>query len=183
MLGRLVIYGAAAGLLFCAASKAETLDAAQWHFKAVFPCQSGVSSQTIDSEIGKLIFTTYSCEDASSGAFMVGINDFPAGTIKAEEIGARYALVLDGMAKEVKGTIRNVAVFSLGGTDGREAIIDTTEPKGAVKSRFFLVGDRLYQALCAGSVGIETGSVCKAFLDSFVLTGIEPPKTASPSPK
>lgn len=180
---RVMICSAAAGLLFAASCSGETLDAKQWHFRAAFPCQSGVSSQTVDSAAGKLVFTMYSCEDTAGATFMVSVNDFPAGLIKPEEIDSRYAMALDGMAQETKGTIRTVLVTTLDGLDGREAIVDLPDKQGSMKTRIFIVGDRLYQAVCVSTPGIETGPSCTTFLNSFALVGSGAPKPASPVAK
>ncbi len=183
MLRRLIaICGfAAAGLFFAATANAEALDAAPWHFRVTFPCQSGLSSQTADTAAGRIVLTYYSCGD-DKAAFMVVVNDYPAGLIKQDDIATHYAGAVNGMAEEVKGTVRNVGVYSLANIDGREAVIDVPDKHGAVKSRIFLVGDRLYQATCIGDAGIEAGTDCKAFLDSFTLVGIDALLKSAPPP-
>lgn len=163
---------AAAGLLCTATAKAEPLDAAAWHFRVTFPCPSTLTSQTADSAVGKIVVTIYSCGD-DNAAFLVAINDYPAGTIKPEEIETRYAGIVNGMASNANGTIRTVGAYVLANVSGREVVIDIPGKQGAMKARFFLIGDRLYQVTCIGKLGTEIGQPCKAFLDSFTVIGTD----------
>jgi hypothetical protein len=176
MFARLNVAGslAMAGLLLVGSAHAETRDAPGWRFRATFPCQSAISSQTVDTPVGKVILTMYSCGDDNQ-AFMAIVSDYPAGTVKPEEIPSRYAGAVDGMANQVKGTIHSVAITTLGGIEGREVVIDLPEKQGVLTSHVFLIGDRLYQATCVGATSADPATPCRAFLNSFMFVGIDAP--------
>jgi hypothetical protein len=162
----------AIGILFAGATTAEPLNAPQWHFSATFPCQSQISGQSTDTAVGRIVLTMYACGDDSEG-YMVGINDYPAGMVKPENVDGIYAGVINGAATSVKGSIRGVTVYTLANLNGREVVIDIPNTKGVLKSHVFLVGDRLYQVTCFGNAETTTGQTCKSFLDSFTLIGID----------
>jgi hypothetical protein len=168
---------------FVTGAKAEILNAAQWHFSANFPCKSQISGQAADTAVGRLVITIYSCGD-DSRYFFVTINDYPVGMVKPANRDNIYAGAVNGSATEVKGTIRTTSVFTLANIDGREYFVDIPDKNGVLRSRLFLVGDRLYQTTCAGNTGIDTSKDCLDFLNSFTLIAVDPLLNPnSPPPK
>ncbi|MDE2181458.1 MAG: hypothetical protein KGJ78_00400 [Alphaproteobacteria bacterium] len=167
--------GRALGALFIAASiavgaHAEALNAPQWKFSATFPCQSELSGDSTDTDIGKIAITTYGCATKDvDNYFAVAISDYPLGSIKPDNIDSVYAGGVSGGATAMGGTIRNVMPITLGKITGREAIIDIPDKKLVARTRLFIIGDRMYQVIVVGAPGIETSKDCLDFLDSFKL--------------
>jgi hypothetical protein len=165
---RAVMLAFCAAMFFAAGANAEHLDAKQWRFSLTFPCQSAPGSQMVDTELGKILMTMYSC-GGDNDAYMIAINDYPKGTVTPDNIDAVYTGVIDGASSNTNGKIRNIAPFTLGNVTGREALIDVSEQGGAVRTRVFLVGDRLYQVMFIGPNGQENSKGALDFLNSFTL--------------
>jgi hypothetical protein len=165
---RTIALAACAAAFVSANAHAESLDAKQWRFTLVFPCQSQLGSQVVNTAVGDILLTSYVC-GGDNDAYFAAISDYPAGTVTPEKLDLIYAGAVNGQAENTKGTIRTVAPYTLGNTTGREAFIDIAEPKGAIRLRLFLVGDRLYQVMCIEPAGDETGQKCLDFLNSFTL--------------
>jgi hypothetical protein len=164
-------------------ASAETLDAPQWHFRVSFPCQSQIGGQTVDTKAGRVAITTYACGDDQT-AYFVAINDYPPGIVKPEIVDSMYAGGINQAAKSANGSIRGITPYTLGGINGREALIDQLDVKRAIRQRVFIVGDRLYQIMYLGPAGTEQGKTCTDFLDSFILiTTAEVEKPALTAPK
>ncbi|MDE2181459.1 MAG: hypothetical protein KGJ78_00405 [Alphaproteobacteria bacterium] len=158
-------------VLIAGTAYAEAVSAPAWKFSATFPCQSQISTQTVDTAAGKIAVTQYVCDaDDGNAAFIVAINDYPSGSVTEANVNSVYSGGVNGFAEGVKGTIRNSTDFALGSITGRETIIDIGEPKGAARVRAFLVGDRLYQVVAIGVPGTENSKAALDFLDSFNLT-------------
>jgi len=150
------------------AARAERLDAPQWRFNVTFPCQSALGGQQVSTAVGTLVITTFSC-DSGNNDYTVAINDFPAGSVKPENLDNVYASSVNGVATNTKGTIRSVTGYTLGNYTGREALIDIPESKSVIRTHLFIVGDRMYQVMFIGAVGTESGKDGLDFLNSFVL--------------
>ena len=179
---RLAVILALASLFFAPFARAEKLDASQWRFTAVFPCQSQLGSQQVESQIGLLVVTMYSCADAEDSKYFAAVIDYPPGKMPPENHDNAYAGGVDAAAKSAKGTIRRVSPYVLGNTTGREYIIDTPEDNTVLRGRMFLVGDRLYQMVFGGKAGKEDSKECLDFLDSLTLIGTNQMKPGDSTP-
>jgi hypothetical protein len=168
-----------AGGVMAGAATAEDLSVAQWQFRAAFPCQSNISNRTVNSPIGPIIITLYTCS-GEADAFLVAVNEYPHGTVRPENTDAVYEGIVNGMVSEVHGVVRSATPFVFGDITGREVLADLPQQHGVLKSHVLLIGDRLYQVTCVGQTGTDSGPRCAAFLNSFTLTDKTP---ASPPAK
>lgn len=172
-------------LLLCVAlsakSNGEALSAPQWNFSANFPCQSQIGGQTLDIPTGKLVMTTFTCA-LDKAAFFVAINDYPDGMMKPEVLDNAYSGGINGLATSIKGTIRSVTTYTLGGTTGREGFVEVASENTVYRARMFIVGNRLFQIMYLGPTGSEASETATKFLDSLVLLDVAKLKT-SPPPK
>jgi len=165
---RFVAAMAFASALLAAGAHAEALNAVPWGFSVTFGCQSQLGSQTIKTDAGSVVMTSYSC-DTGDMSYFVAIIDYPTGTFTPEKVDNAYAGAVNGEATSAKGTIRSVEPFTLGAVTGRDALIDVAESHQTFHSRLFLVGDRLYQVLFVAPTGQENGKDSLDFLNSFAL--------------
>lgn len=166
--GRTLLLAAVAVAAALPASRAEKLDAPQWHFSVNFPCQSQIGGQTAKTEAGDIVITTYTCGD-DTVAYVIAISDFPAGLIKPETIDNMYAGAVNTAAADSKGTIRSIMPYTLANYTGREALIDVIADKTVMHMRNFIVGNRFYQVLYLGPAGSEQSKECLEFLNSFTF--------------
>lgn len=152
-------------------ANAEKLDASAWRFSVAFPCKSQLGSQTIHTAVGDVIMAFYTC-DVETPTYLVAVNDYPKGTMLPEKVDGAYVGGITSLAETVKGTIRGITPYTLGGISGREAIVDSDDGKSVGRLRAFIVGDRLYQVFYMGPKGSEESKDCLDFLNSFTLIGI-----------
>lgn len=165
---RVVRLTACAVTLVAMGARAETMDNAQWGFTATFPCQSQLNSQPVSSSVGNVTVVLYMCTEGE-GAYFVGITDFPQGAVSQQKPDDVYNGVANGAAENSNGTLRSLDPYALGNVAGREAVIDVASSKLSMHARYFIVGDRLYQAFFLGPTGQENSKAALDFLNAFSL--------------
>jgi hypothetical protein len=164
--GILALAVLAAALAGC--SREDTVVSQDGGFKATFPVKAQTTSMPVKS--GELDVTMNMVAAEKNGAsFVVSYVDYPAGSLAQKSSDQAFQDIIDGTLGNVQGTLRNAAPITLGGTAGREVLIDVPAQNVVVHERIFLVGDRLYQVMYGGPKGTENANDATAFLDSFKL--------------
>jgi hypothetical protein len=109
--------------------------------------------------------------DGYDGAYLVFYQDRPdlAGkTARARRIA--LAGVAQGLASMVKGRIVEQSGLKLEGKYmGLACVIELTEPPGLLRSRLYLVGERLYRLTAVGDGEFALSERADKFLGSFRL--------------
>lgn len=155
------------GLLMLAApAAAEQANNTLFDFSANFPCQSQTMPQTVNTPLGTIQVNLFICE-LDNHAFGVSVADYPAGTVTDDNIDSLLAGAAAGSAANVQGTVRDIQPFTLGRYVGREAIIDSNAMGMTIRTRIFLVGDRLYQVMAVMPSNQENAPAAIGFLNSF----------------
>ncbi len=152
--------------LIGAAAKAENLNNTDLAFSAALPCPSQFSTTPVPTAMGTVTMAGFSCATAEA-FYAVFVGDYPKGSITDPD--ASYTGAINGAANNVQGTVRTVKPFTIGALTGRETWIDfqRSGQSGVVHVRYFIIGDRLYQAMFVGALGAEDGKDAIAFLESF----------------
>ncbi len=109
--------------------------------------------------------------DNVTTAEIVQYSDFAAGALMGKDLAKVYDGAAKGGAANVHGIIRSLVVDRLGAVEGREMLVDFTsnQTKYVCRSRFYIVGDRLYVLLYVGPAGSENDVGVLHFLNSFRL--------------
>jgi hypothetical protein len=129
-------------------------------------------TQTQDTELGVIDVHSFTFEQ-SGVAYLVGYNIFPAAVIEVATPGSMLDGARDGQVEAVKGTLVNEQEITMGAYPGRdlEIQIENSDGTASLRSRIFLVRDRLYQLVVVGPKGQSTSPDTTKFLDSFKLVG------------
>lgn len=114
---------------------------------------------------------TYQVE-TRDGAYAVSYTDLKGvGKESQQQQKARLDGARDGAVKNINGKLRSEKEIKLDDKyPGREIVIDLAGKNGVVRQRFYLVKDRFYQILVAGTPAFVDSTAATAFLDSFALT-------------
>jgi len=133
-----------------------------------FPVEAMQESDSTQTAIGPVVVHRVSAELADS-VFMVGYNDYPAGTVTRDNVEGFYSNVIDGVVESIRSKNRGTVRYGAGSVDSREAIIDVPGKSLVARERCFILGNRPYQVLYLGSTGSEGSAEALSFLDSFRL--------------
>jgi hypothetical protein len=104
------------------------------------------------------------------GVYLVSYNDMPAIALRggpdAILDGAR-----DGAVGNLKAKLTTSSKITLARKHpGREFSADLPDKKGSIRSRVYLVGDRMYQTQVIGTSSLVDSADTSKFLDSFKVT-------------
>ncbi|MDW8365330.1 MAG: hypothetical protein RMK49_05760 [Abditibacteriales bacterium] len=140
-------------------------------FSVRLPGAPKEDKQAIDTAAGKIDMFLFTYEVSNDVAYLIIYSDYPEDLIVNADKTKMLDGARDGAVKNVKGTLRSEKNISLSGWLGREIVIDTPDdPASTIKSRMYLVKNRLYQVMAVMPKGKETSKDVDKFLDSFKLT-------------
>lgn len=125
--------------------------------------------QVEDSSIGPL--HTQSIEEPE-GTYVVSYVDvpFPANETFAQ-LTKRLKGLRDATLHETKGTLVAEKKITLDGKHpGRDLTSESPDKKNALRARIYLVNQRFYQVLVAGTRAFAFAKEADTFLDSFAVT-------------
>ncbi len=120
------------------------------------------------SGLGKTVLHLLTHDGENTG-FLVGYNDYPAGSVAKLDVAATYKTVMQGVLDSMNATANFTNDHQLGDIKGIEYGFTDKEGKLAGRVRTYFVGDRLYQVMYLGAPGTENGKESLHFLDSFRL--------------
>jgi hypothetical protein len=165
----LVVGALLAGCGQTAWSEFSSVDGA---FSVLMPGTPTEQTQSQDTDLGAIEVHSFTFEQGGV-AYLVGYNDLPAAVLEA----VTPAVILDsacgGQVEKVNGTLLNKEEIMLGTYPGRDLEIQIQDSTGtsSLRSRTFLIRDRLYQVMVVGPKGQITSPDTTKFLDSFKLVG------------
>jgi hypothetical protein len=143
-------------------------------FRVQFPGKPKLSEQPpIMTPVGPVVEKNATTEDWSHTVRFVSYADFPSGLIHAGNKDPILDGACQGWAAESQLTILSKASISVNGHPGREVNFEARpgNPAGKVsgRSRFYLVGGRLYHLGIVGPTGRVTPDSIDQCLNSFAL--------------
>jgi hypothetical protein len=161
---------AGALLAGCGETTWSEYSSAEGAFSVLMPGTPTEQTQAQDTEMGTIDVHSFTFEEGDV-AYLVGYNVFPAAVIGAASSDSMLDGARDGQVNAVKGTLVNEQKITLGAYPGRELEIQIEDSDGtlSLRSRTFLVRDRLYQVMVVGPKGQSTSPDTTKFLDSFKL--------------
>ncbi len=124
-----------------------------------------------DTSMGRLFITTFRVY-TKNGGYVVSYNDYPHFSADRAEDGRILAGVRDGSIGNINGRLVTQSIISLNGHPGLEYVAEFKLRNAAdstVKSRIYLIGNRLYQLSVIGLKGELSLAQQKKFLNSFKL--------------
>jgi len=139
-------------------------------FSVLMPGAPTEQTQTQNTEAGAIDVHSFVFEQGGV-AYLVGYNDIPAVVIESAPSAAILDGACSGQIDQVKGTLLNKEEITLGAYPGRDMEIQIEDSDGisSLRSRTYLVGDRLYQVMVIGPKGQGASPDTAKFFDSFNL--------------
>lgn len=137
-------------------------------FKALMP---GIPKPQSRNAPGGGVLHAFLVEEAN-GAYMAAYADLvvPPGNTE-DEIQQGLDLVRNGVVANQKGIlIRDVKIKLAGKHPGREIEANLPKLKAVIRARFYIVGNRMYQAMAIGTAAWVNAPDANRFLDSFALS-------------
>ena len=129
------------------------------------PGEWTVTDETVPSKVGSLK-AHIATVDLGSRVYMTMYAEYPMAAIKGQPVTPLLDGARDGAVNNVHGTLRSEQRVLISNHPGREIIADT--PEGAVLiDRFFLLDNKLIQAIVAGQSGVESDPATRKYLDSL----------------
>jgi hypothetical protein len=128
------------------------------------PGEWTVTQQTVDTKVGSIVMHTATV-DQGSRVYMTIYAAYPEADVAGKPVSPILDGARDGAVNNVHGTLRSEQRILVSNYPGRFIIVDA--PQGVFIDKFFLLDNKLIQALVGGSPGIETEATTTRFLDSL----------------
>jgi hypothetical protein len=111
-------------------------------------------------------------QDTEKVFFSVAYVDYPYSAVRVTPTSSLLDGARDGAVERTNGRLLSEKLISLGGYPGREIKIKVETPKhtAIVRSRIYLVKNRLYQVLVVTSIQEAYSTIGTTFLNSFQVT-------------
>lgn len=138
-------------------------------FQINAPVTPKEETKELKTVLGTMPLKLFSGSLSDTAMFMVGYADFPKGTTALGNIDDMLDGAVNGATTNTKGTLVRSKKITLGTNPGREADIEILGGKVTIRSRFYLVNDRLYQVLVLTPTTDLNAAEVSNFLDSFKL--------------
>ncbi len=157
------------GLLLLSPLRADPMVDDPGRFAVDIPQPVERTTQEVNSGFGKGTMHLVSHDGANSTAYILGYNDYPAGSIAKVDREKTYDDIIKGVVDTLKSVARSNVGHKLGDVAGREYIAVNEADKFVARVRCYLVGDRLYQIMYLGPLDSENNKEALKFLDSLRL--------------
>ena len=140
-------------------------------FSIVVPSTFQETQESVETPVGPINIHTFTAEEQNS-AYVVAYSDYPAEIVEQSDPQILLDSSRDGALGNLNGNIISEEPIDIDGNPGRSLVIDTVDPAGdeaTIKSRIYLVDNRLYQILVVTPKGQEEAAKPETFLESFTL--------------
>jgi hypothetical protein len=146
-------------------------------FSIQFPGKPAANSQVLPTKAGELtlVMNTYTASDESKTGnlvFMTNETVFPIGLVHSDstnKLDVFFKGSIDGAAKKVNGTVKNVNVITKNGYPGREVDIEMTAQKALIKMVYVIRKNNLIIAQVISESKKASNQEKTDFFNSFVV--------------
>ncbi len=157
-------------LASCQTAGWKEFRSAEGSFSVMMPGTPEEQAQTIDTLAGAVDAYLFVLADEDA-AYLVSYSDYPNIVVQQSNSDDILDGVRDGEAANVRGLLLSEQIISLDDYPGRELKIDTLDGKVTIRSRIYLVNNRLYQVVVVIPKDHPTSDKnIDKFLESFTLT-------------
>lgn len=153
-----------------AAGQWKQFSSDQGKFSVYLPGEPKEQSQTVSTPVGPLTLHMYLVEQGVGTAYVAAYADYDEKLVQLTSKETLLDGARDGQVKSVRGKLVSEKRIFLSGHPGRELKIQVTD-KLYLRSRLYLVENRLYQVLVVTHKGAIDGPDANRVLGSFKLTG------------
>ncbi len=160
----------AAALLLAAdaATKNQELAPKGGRFAIQMPGEAKEQIQKLNTAFGPTDLHLFSVYPKPDVGYTVGYCDYPEKLIKKSSAEKILDGACDMSVQNLKGKLEHEKKITIDKYPGREIVVLVEDL--AVRQRFYLVDNRLYQMVIVDSKELVTGKDAETFLNSFKLT-------------
>lgn len=152
-----------------AAQKINTFVSKEGRFSVQLSDRPKYSTQAVGEGAGATVNHIFMLEKGDA-AYYVSFSDFKPELIKDVSIAKLLDSARDGGVSNSKGKLLSEKNITLDGSPGREIAIDLPgDQKTKARARFYMVSDRLYTVIFAGSYSAADSATTDAFLASLKI--------------
>lgn len=137
-------------------------------FKARFPGKPKLQSQPGPQGTTMQMYAV----ESRNGVMAVAVADLPLPSdMPPAQVDSALDGAMNGQVRSGGGSLKTSSSIMINGKyPGRELVASITQPKtGQVRSKLFLVKNRLYQVMVMGTDSYATSSQATEFLNSFKM--------------
>ncbi len=140
-------------------------------FEVMAPAGLQESTQAIETQAGKIDLHLFSTQENDTGYF-ISYCDYDPEIVKPEKREKMLDGARDGAVSNVHGKLLSESAITLADNPGRELLMEARPmdgPISTIKTRLFLVKNRLYQVTVAAPRSRADQQEMDHFLQSFKL--------------
>jgi hypothetical protein len=137
-------------------------------FSVLFPGTPQEFAESVPTEAGTIEAKSFVVQQGNMG-FAVNVAHHPSEAVSASDPQTMIDTARDRAVSNVGGELLQEKDVTLDGHPGREIQVEIAEGQGMVRSRFYLVENRLYAVQTISQKSGASTDVNR-FLDSFQLT-------------
>ncbi len=137
-------------------------------FSISMPGSPRRKTEQTDSPVGKLESVSYEATTAQAH-YGVSYVDYPKSLVETGLVNTMLNGARDGMLETSKAKLVQEEKIKLKEYQGRDLLVEAPGGKSYLRTRLYLVKQRLYMIMTEGSKAQVTGDAAKKFLDSFKL--------------
>lgn len=146
-------------------------------FSVLAPKEMEKSSKSIPTEIGKIVYNTYSCTfendtTAQAFAYVISYCDLPEGSIPADSTAFKSTYLeesLESIRENLDAEVLYQDAIAPKGHMGLIARLAYANGEGQMKTKIILAGNRFYSLQVFMTAQNSLNRDADKFLDSFVL--------------
>lgn len=148
-------------------------------FTVLTPGTFTLKSDTIDTEIGQMVYHTYfhqpeKVEEADNFLYMVSYVDYPEGSVHSDSTDLVAELLETSVLssiESVKGSLYYESDISLNDFPGKIWRVNYGDDQAVIKTKAYIVYNRFYSVQTITYRDKSLNTAADKFLDSFKLTG------------
>lgn len=147
----------------------EVFSSPKGSFSVQMPGTPTENKQTMNTPTGVIDIHMFILEQKGCGCYIVSYNDFPDSLIKTSSADQILDGARDGAIVKSQGKLQSEVPISINTYPGREFHVYGPDGKFAIRTRIYLVKNRLYQVGVVTSTGKSVSSDTNKFLNSFKI--------------
>ncbi len=149
----------------------EKVTSKEGKFTVLLPKNTETQTSSVSTAVGEIQLVMVSAT-LREGWYAAAYADYPAEAVKGANPGKLLDGARDGAVSKVNGKLMKETKITLGQAKhpGRELLIRAQDGKIYARVRMYLVDNRLYQVIVAGSETEVKSKSANSVFDSFGLT-------------
>jgi hypothetical protein len=146
----------------------KEFSSSEGRFSVLMPGTPSEKTSKVNTEVGPVDMFSFRVTQEDSG-YDVNYNDYPDAVVEASDAGSMLDGARDGIVSSLQGKLLTEFIISLDGYPGRDIRVEGPDGEHTVRTRLYLVDNRLYQLTVVTPKEDSFSKDVAKFLDSFEL--------------